>query len=96
MKTAMKILAAPVMALMWIAIKIGVIITYISGLALGIVSVIIALISIVYLLTGGIANGLIGLGIAYLLSPYGIPTLAIMTLGIIQRFRNNFYDRIYA
>ncbi len=95
MKTAMKILFAPVVALMWLAVKIGAAITYISGLALGIASVIIAAISIVYMLMGTVRNGLIGLVIAYLLSPYGIPMFTIMLLGIIQRARVDLQNRIY-
>ena len=95
MKILLKILFAPIMALMWIAIKAGVVFTYISGLALGIVSGIIALISIVYLLTGGITNGLIGLVIAYLVSPYGIPTFAVMILSVVQRIRLGLQDCIY-
>ncbi|MDO5397135.1 MAG: CD1845 family protein [bacterium] len=95
MKTIMKILFAPLIVLMWIAIKIGSLITYILGLALGILSGIIAVISIVYMFTGAGMNGFIGLVIAYLLSPYGIPMFAIMILGIIQRARVNLQSRIY-
>lgn len=96
MKILLKILIAPVIAVMWFVVKAGVAISYVSSLALGIISVIIALISVVYLLTGGITNGLIGLVIAYLASPYGIPTFAVMTLGLIQRIRNKLYDCIYS
>ncbi len=95
MKTAIKILFAPIIALMWLAVKIGALITYISGLALGIASGIIAAISIVYMLTGTVRNGIIGLVIAYLLSPYGIPMFTIMLLGIIQRARVDLQNRIY-
>lgn len=95
MKTAMKILFAPIIALMWLAVKISAAVTYISGLALGIASGIIAFISIVYMLTGTVRNGLIGLVIAYLLSPYGIPMFTIMILGVIQKIKVNLQDRIY-
>lgn len=95
MKILLKILFAPIMAVMWLVIKAGVAIGYVSSLALGIVSVIIALISVVYLLTGGITNGLIGLVIAYLVSPYGIPTFAVMILGVVQRIRLGLQDCIY-
>lgn len=95
MKTAVKILLAPIMALMWVAVKLGSMITYISGLALGVISGIIALISIAYMFTGLIQNGIIGLVIAYLLSPYGIPMFVIMALGVIQRTRVNLQNRIY-
>lgn len=95
MKILLKILCAPVMALMWIAIKIGAAITYVSGLALGIASGIIAVISIVYMFTGARVNGLIGLVIAYLLSPYGIPMFTIMMLGVLHRIRENLKYVIY-
>lgn len=95
MKTTMKIIIAPVMVLMWIMIKIGAVMTYISGLALGIVSGIIAVISIAYMFTGSVMNGLVGLIIAYLLSPYGIPMFTIMILDVIQRARVNLQSCIY-
>lgn len=95
MKILLKILCAPVMVLMWIAVKIGAAIAYISGLALGIASGIIAFISIVYMLTGTVRNGLIGLVIAYLLSPYGIPMFAIMMLGVVNRIRDDLKYVIY-
>jgi hypothetical protein len=95
MKAVMKIIFAPIMALMWIAVKLGSLITYISGLALGITSGIIALISIAYIFTGSVLSGMIGLVIAYLLSPYGIPMFTIMILGVIQRARVNLQSCIY-
>lgn len=95
MKILLKILCAPVMVLMWIAIKIGAAITYVSGLALGIISGIIAVISIVYMFTGARVNGLIGLVIAYLLSTYGIPMFTIMMLGVLHRIRENLKYVIY-
>lgn len=95
MKILLKILFAPIMAVMWLVVKAGVAIGYISSLALGIVSVIIALISVVYLLTGGVTNGIIGLVIAYLASPYGIPMFAVMILGVVQRIRLGLQDCIY-
>ncbi len=95
MKILLKILCAPVMVLVWIAIKIGAAIAYISGLALGIISGIIAVISIVYMFTGAMVNGLIGLVIAYLLSPYGIPMFTIMMLGVVNRIRENLKYVIY-
>ena len=95
MKILLKILFIHLMLLMWIAIKIGSLMTYISGLALGIISVIIAVISIAYMLTGAGMNGFIGLVIAYLLSPYGIPMFIIMMLGVIQRIGGNLKYIIY-
>lgn len=95
MKILLKILCVPAMVLMWIVIKIGAAITYVSGLALGIASGIIAVISIVYMFTGARVNGMIGLIIVYLLSPYGIPMFTIMMLGVVHRIRENLKYVIY-
>ena len=89
MKLLLKILLSPVLLLMKLITLMGSAVIYISGMALGIVSGIIAVIGLVYIVTGSISNGIIGLVIAYLLSPYGIPMLAIMLLGAVQRTREN-------
>lgn len=89
MKSLLKILFAPLLAAMWLTIKISSAVIYLSGLVLGIVSGIIAIIGLVYIVTGSMINGIIGLVIAYLLSPYGIPMLAIMLLGAVQRIRES-------
>lgn len=96
MKILLKILFAPHMAVTWAVIKSGAAITYVSGLVMGVVSKIIVLISIVYIFTGDKVNGLTGLAISYLLSPYGIPTFTAMLLGLIGKFRENIKSRVYA
>ncbi len=89
MKLLLKILISPVLLLMKLITLMGSAVIYISGMALGIVSGIIAVIGLVYIVTGSVSNGIIGLVIAYLLSPYGIPMLVIMLLGAVQRTREN-------
>lgn len=95
MKILLKIIFAPVILILWILIKIASIFTYISGLALGIVSGITAVISLVYLMTGSVSNAIVGLILAYLLSPFGIPLFAIMLLGAVQNFKYKLQDGIY-
>ncbi len=95
MKILLKILCAPIMLAMWFAIKLGVAVTYVSGLALGIMSGVFVIIGIVYMFTEGIVKGLIGFAIAYLISPYGLPMFAIMLLGVIHRLRENLKYVIY-
>lgn len=89
MKLLLKIFISPVLLLMKLITLMGSAVIYISGMALGIVSGIIAVIGMVYIVTGSVLNGIIGLVIAYLLSPYGIPMLAIILLGAIQRMRES-------
>ena len=95
MKILLKIIFAPVILILWILIKMVSIFTYISGLALGIVSGITAVISLVYLMTGSVSNAIVGLILAYLLSPFGIPLFAIMLLGTVQNFKYKLQDGIY-
>lgn len=87
MKLLLKILISPVLLLMKLITLMGSAVIYISGMALGIVSGIITVIGLVYILTGSVSKGIIGLVIAYLLSPYGIPMIAIILLGAVQRTR---------
>lgn len=95
MKTMSKILFAPVIAVMWFLVKAGSVITYFSGLILGILSAIFGIVSIIFFATGNIHNGLIGIVITYLLCPYGIPMFLIMTMGAIQKMRVDLQGRIY-
>lgn len=96
MKILLKIIFAPVVCTLWILIKIASVFTYISGLALGIVSGITVVISLVYLMTGSVSNAIAGLILAYLLSPYGLPLFVIMILGVIQNFKYKLQDEIYS
>ena len=66
MKILLKIIFAPVIFILWILIKIASIFTYISGLALGIISGITAVISLVYFMTGSVSNAIAGFILAYL------------------------------
>lgn len=95
MKILLKIIFAPVIFILWILIKIASIFTYISGLALGIVSGITAVISLIYLMTGSVSNAIAGLILAYLLSPYGLLLFIIFLLGIAQNFKYKLQDGIY-
>lgn len=94
-KILLKIIVCPIMVLLWLIIKLGAAAIYLSGLVLGIISVLFALFGLVHLITGSTMNGIILFVIAYLISPYGIPMFIIMLLGVIQRIRYALKDRIY-
>lgn len=68
-KLILKIVVAPVVILLTLAIWICVGIAYISGLVLGILSMRIALLGVTILVTHSPQNGLILLVIAFLISP---------------------------
>ncbi|MBO4898547.1 MAG: succinate dehydrogenase [Clostridia bacterium] len=95
MKILLKTIFAPVIFILWIFIKIASVFTYVSGLVFGAISGIIAVISLVYLMTGSVSNAIAGFILAYLLSPYGIPLFVIMILGIVQSFKYKLQDGIY-
>jgi len=95
MRFILKILFAPVIAVLAVSIKLCSVIIQISGMILSIIALLFAVVGIVYVVTGTYVNGLILLGITLLLSPFGLPMLAIMLLGCVQRFQYWIQDSIY-
>ena len=96
LKLLLKILVAPVILLLTIAIWICVGIVYISGLVLGIISTIIAFLGVAVLITYSPKNGIILLVMAFLISPYGLPMAAIWLLGKVQDLKFAIQDLVYS
>ena len=84
MKLIIKILTAPVVLVidLFTLICIGVI--SFSGMLLRLVSGIIAILGVAVLATYSPKNGLFLLTIAYLVSPMGVPMIAVWLLGGLQ------------
>jgi len=84
MKTLLKILAAPVTLtitlLVWVCAMLIDRTVFLFQIASGVLS----LLAVIVLLTTSVTNGLILLGIAALVSPIGIPMLAVKLLGGLQ------------
>jgi len=84
MKTILKILAAPVTLvislLVWLCAGLISHTVFIFQIA----SAVLGLLALIVLATTSIQNGLILLGIAFLVSPIGIPMLAVKLLGGLQ------------
>ena len=87
MKVLLKIVVAPLVVLLTLAIWICVGLVYVSGLVLGLVSMVIAFLGVAVLVTYSPQNGFILLLIAFLISPYGLPLAAIWLLGKVQNFQ---------
>ena len=68
---------------------------YISGLVLGLLSTIIALLGVAVIITYSPQNGVILLVIAFLISPMGLPLAAIWLLGKVQDLKYAIQDRVY-
>ena len=84
MKWILKILTVPAILLIDLFTLVCVGIISCSAIPLRIVSGIIALLGIAVLVTYSPKNGLILLTIAFLLSPTGLPMLAVWILSILQ------------
>lgn len=95
MKVLLKIVIAPVVLLLTLAIWICVGLIYVSGLVLGLASMVVTFLGIAVLVTYSPKNGLILLAIAFLLGPLGLPKLAFWLLGKVQNFRYFLQDTVY-
>ena len=95
MKVLLKIMVAPVVVLLTLVIWICVGLVYVSGLVLGLVSMVIAFLGGAVLVTYSPQNGLILLVIAFLISPYGLPLAAIWLLGKVQDLKFAIQDLVY-
>lgn len=95
MKVLLKIVIAPVVLLLTLAIWICVGLIYVSGLVLGLASMVVTFLGTAVLVTYSPQNGLILLAIAFLLSPLGLPKLAFWLLGKVQNFRYFLKDTVY-
>ena len=84
MKLLLKSLAAPVIVVLTVFVWVCVLILHISALILGLAGTVVALLGLAVLITYSVKNGIILLVIAFLLSPFGLPMLAVRVLGILQ------------
>ena len=77
LKLLLKITVAPVILALTVFIWLCVGLVYLSGLALGLVSMVFAFLGAFMLVVGPRQNGVIALVLAFLISPYGLPLASI-------------------
>lgn len=95
LKLLLKIIAAPIVLILTVAVWLCTGLVYLSGLVLGLISMMIAFLGIFMLIVGPRQNGLIALILAFLISPYGLPLAAIWLLGKVQDLKFAIQDMIY-
>ena len=95
LKLLLKILVAPVILALTVFIWLCVGLVYLSGLALGLVSMVFAFLGVFMLIVGPRQNGVIALVLAFLISPYGLPLAAIWLLGKVQDLKFAIQDSVY-
>ena len=95
MKLLLKIVAAPVILVLTLFVWLCAGLVYISGLVLGLVSIVLGLAGVAVLITYSPQNGIILLVLAFLVSPYGLPLAAIWLLGKVQDLKFAIQDAVY-
>lgn len=86
LKLLLMIAVAPIVVALTLFVWICLGLVYVSGLVLGLISMILALLGVAVLITYSPQNGLILLVMTFLISPMGIPLAAIWLLGKVQDF----------
>ena len=95
LKCLLMIVTAPVILVLTLFVWLCMGLIYISGLVLGLLSTIIALLGVAVLITYSPQNGVILLVMAFLISPMGLPLAAIWLLGKVQDLKYAIQDRVY-
>ena len=89
------IAVAPIVVALTLFVWICLGLVYVSGLVLGLISMILALLGVAVLITYSPQNGLILLLIAFLISPMGLPLAAIWLLGKVLDLKFAVQDWMY-
>ena len=95
LKCLLMIVTAPVILVLTLFVWLCMGLIYISGLVLGLLSTVIALLGVAVLITYSPQNGVILLVIAFLISPMGLPLAAIWLLGKVQSLKFAIQDWAY-
>ena len=95
LKLLLKILVAPVILALTLFVWLCAGLVYLSGLVLGLISMVIALLGVAVLLTCSLQNGIILLLMAFLISLFGLPMAAIWLLGKVQDLKFVIQDLVY-
>ena len=95
LKCLLMIVTAPVILVLTLFVWLCMGLIYISGLVLGLLSTVIALLGAAVIITYFPQNGVILLVIAFLISPMGLPLAAIWLLGKVQDLKFAIQDWMY-
>lgn len=84
MRLLLKIMAAPVVVVLTIFVWLCALLLHISAFVFGLAGTVVGLLGLAVLVTYSLKNGMILLVIAFLISPLGLPMLAVRVLGLLQ------------
>lgn len=95
MRILLKILCAPVVAVLAVAGWFFTFLLSVSAAVLGIAAVVLGLRLFILILDSAV-NGVIVLGVAFLISPYGLPMLAAWLIAQLHGLRYAIQDAVYS
>lgn len=95
MKFILKILAAPVIAILVVFIWLCALLLKLSAWVFGILGTIFGILGLAVPILDNVTNGITILVFAFLVSPVGLPMVAAWMIGQMQRFRYFVQDAIY-
>ena len=95
LKCLLMIVTAPVILVLTLFVWLCMGLIYISGLVLGLLSTVIALLGVAVIITYSPQNGAILLVMAFLISPMGLPLAAIWLLGKVQSLKFAIQELVY-
>ena len=96
MRVLLKALAAPIVVLLTVFVWLCALLLNLSAFAFGLAGTVVGLLGLAVLVTYSVQNGIILLVIAFLVSPFGLPMLAVRLLGFLQNANYTLRDFIKA
>ena len=95
MKWILRIITAPVIAVMAIIIRVMGWVLQLSAMLFGIAGTVIGILAFLTLISVSVKNGIILFVIAFLVSPLGLPMAAVWLLGQLQHLRYAIQEAVY-
>ena len=95
MKFILKILFAPIIAVLALVIWLCGLALSMSAWIFGILGTIFGILGLAILLLDSVTNGIIVLVFAFLVSPVGLPMIAAWMIGQMQKFRYFVQSTVY-
>ena len=95
MKLLMKILFAPVIAVLAVFTWLAVQLVKVSAVVMNFIAFFVGLGALRILWNGDTAQGIAGLIAAFLLTPFGLPMLSIILLGQVQKLQYWIQNHVY-
>jgi len=94
MRLIFKILAVPVVLVLTLTVWLCAALLGLSAFLLGLAGTVMGLMGLAVLMTYSVKNGIVLLVIAFLISPLGLPMLAVRMLGMLQDLNYRLRDFI--